>query len=283
MSTRTDCHRPGAIVPRDYIHMVSYSNGAPGEPPVNLEQVRELSKSVDWYHQGRIHGHVGKCGVCGARFRHGDLFKHEPTGDLVHMGHECAEKYEMVADRDDWTAQIEALKKGRAARLESLRRQERYDYFCSFHDGLATILEEPHPIIIDMKERLRRWGNLSEKQVEFAFKIARQLREPKWQEKHVAAPEGRIAFSGVIVSKKTIEGAYGEAVKITIKVRSPEGSWLVWTTMPASLSGVQVGDEVELTATLTKGKDEHFAFGKRPAKARVIRSASSGNQLVAGC
>ena len=267
---RTDIHRPGAIVPRDYMHLVSFSGGASGEPPINTAQVRKLCEAIGWYGSGRIHGQQSKCGVCGAWFRHGDLYKHEPTGDLVFMGHECAEKYEMVADRDDWCAELEALKRGRAARLEALRREERYAWFCKQHDGLAQVLEMDHAILADLKGKLRQWGSISEKQIAFAFKLASEVWKPKQEERHVPAPTGRTVVRGVVVSKKTVECFYGLAVKITVKVQTEQGSWLVWCTMPAALAGVEVGTEVEFTATLERGKDEHFAFGKRPSKARKI-------------
>ena len=278
--SRTDCHRPGAIVPRDYTHLESYSGGAECEPPINLDTVRLLCEAVGWAREGRMWGHVGKCGVCGAHFRHGDLYRHEPTGHLVHMGHDCAEKYDMVADRDDWCAELEVLKRGRAARIEALRRQERYDWFCSRVEGLAAILESEHPILSDMKARLRQWGELSDKQIAFAFKLASEIRRPVRAETHVAAPEGRQVIRGTLVSKKSYDGMYGPSIKCTIKVATPAGTWLAWGTMPDALFGsssdtrAEVGDVVELTATLTRGRDAHFALYKRPTKARLVEKVS---------
>lgn len=277
MSKRTDCHRPGAIVPRDYECILSYSLGTESEPSVFLKEAREV-----WMPAGRLpraerFGSLGQCGVCGAHFRHGDIYVHVPTGHLVTMGQDCGQKYELFAQRDAWNAEIEALKKGRAARIEAIRRQDRRDSFCATVPGLAEILKLDHALLADMGERLGKWGELSEKQIALAFKVASELWKPRYEERHVPAPEGRQAIRGIVVSKKAHEGGYGITTKLTIKVREAGGAtWLAWGTAPEALFGtedatrVEVGDEVELTGTLTRGRDAHFAFFKRPAKARIV-------------
>ena len=277
-TARTDVHRLGAIVPTDYIPLISYSGGgADGEPPINLKEVRAFCEAIGWGREGhpsgkRMFGHVGKCGVCGAHYRHGDLYQHEPTGDLVHMGHDCAEKYELFAQREDWCAQLEAQKRARAAFVERKRRDERFAWFCAQYDGLAEILALDVPLLADMADKLRRFGDLSAKQIELAFKVARELRRPKREEVKIPAPEGKMLVRGRVVSKKLYEGAYGDTFKMTVKVQGEGGVWLCWGTIPGSLS-TNVGDLVEFNATLARGREEHFALFKRPTKARVVEAA----------
>jgi len=89
-SQRTDCHRPGAIVPTAYQHMHFYAlpdPTIPGDRGLNLPEVVA-------YCAGKVvFGGLGKCGVCGASFNYGELWVHEATGEIVHMGHDCALKY----------------------------------------------------------------------------------------------------------------------------------------------------------------------------------------------
>lgn len=91
---------------------------------------------------------------------------------------------------------------------------------------------------------------------------------------YILAPTGRQTFRGV-VSTKSQEGGYGVEYKMTVKVTTAEGTWLAWGTIPSALlESVPVGErgriytlrglEVEITATLQRGKDEHFAIAKRP-------------------
>ena len=92
---------------------------------------------------------------------------------------------------------------------------------------------------------------------------------------YIPAPTGRQTFRGVVVSTKSQEGNYGVEYKMTVKVTTAEGTWLAWGTIPSALlESLPAGErgriytlrglEVEVTATLSRGKDEHFAIAKRP-------------------
>ena len=273
MSKRTDCHRPGAIVPRDYVCLLSYSlpgvDGGFADPGFAVKEARELWMPAGSLPRGERFGSLGKCGVCGAHFRHGDIYRHEPTGHLVTMGHDCAGKYELVADRDDWSAALETTKIRRAAFIEGKMRDERLVRFCERED-FGSIFAIDHPILQDMREKVRRFGELSEKQVEFACKLACEAWCPERpKERVVPAPEGRSVVRGHIVSIKSHEGAFGDSLKMTVKVHTSSGAWLAWGTVPSGL-GASKGDEIEFTATLQRGREEHFAMFKRPTKARVV-------------
>lgn len=121
MTKRTDVHRPGALVPANYEHWNTYSLPASDMgvpiPPIGIDCAHPIpryeGRNVVGYdvrtcpdtgrccvvsthrhalREGRaIFGGVGKCGVCGANYKYGSMFRHEPTGEVVHMGHECAD------------------------------------------------------------------------------------------------------------------------------------------------------------------------------------------------
>ena len=56
---------------------------------------------------------------------------------------------------------------------------------------------------------------------------------------------------------------------MTVKVTTADGVYLVWSTVPAAINPRR-GDRVRFTATLSRGRDSHFAFGKRPSKASIL-------------
>lgn len=282
MSKRTDCHRPGAIVPADYVQALDYI--LPGSEPFdqwNMQAARELCESVGWGKEGRMFGHMGKCGVCGANFRHGTIYRHEPTQHLVHMGHDCADKYEILADHDDWDAANEALTKQRAAVIQGKLNAERRAAQLNENPGLLEAFACDHYIVRDIKRKFEGSNfPISAAQIALVFKLAREQetaaakKAERDAETKAQAPEGRQTIRGVLVSKKSVEGPYGSSVKGTIKVTTDQGVWLAWGTLPAGLwdngNRPEVGDEIELTGTLVRGKEAHFAFFKRPTGPKYL-------------
>lgn len=116
----------------------------------------------------------------------------------------------------------------------------------------------------------------AEKKAREERELAREAeRKAREEEKHVAAPEGRVKFKGTVVSKKEHESPYGLVFKITVKVETPEGSWLAWGTLPSALVANR-GDTIELVGTLERSKDKpYFAFFKRPTNGVVTTAVAA--------
>jgi hypothetical protein len=271
---RTDPHKPGSIVPFDYEYVLSYCS--PGSQPWdnwNMDAVRALCENIGWGRgETKMFGHVGKCGICGATYRNGDMWRHVPTGDIVHVGHNCADKYSMVTERPGFEAALELLKKRRAAFIAETKRQMIREKFLATVPGLEEALSGDHDILRNMSASLTRWGSLTPRQVAFAMKLSTETKarkeNPPPEEKHVPAPTGRQVIRGLVVSKKSYDSdQYGPSTKITVKVETPEGSWLAWGS---TFGAVERGDLVEFKATLSPGRDPHFAFFKRPMDGRII-------------
>jgi len=274
MTKRTDSHRPSAIVPADYSYVLSYhlATTVDGWPvaPFNIDAVIELQSSSSFAKTGSL----GKCSVCGAHFIYGDIWRHD-GGEHIHIGWECAEKYEMLVDRSAF--ELEASRRKATAAAKGLRTHNAQlrAAFLAEHAGLEEALKTPHDIVADIAARFVQWNTISDKQIALVMKLAAEAAAPQRKEIHVPAPTGRQTFRGVVVSTKSQEGGYGVEYKMTVKVTTAEGTWLAWGTIPnALLESVPVGEkgriytlrglEVEITATLTRGKDEHFAIAKRP-------------------
>lgn len=278
---RTDAHRPGIIVPANYEYQICYSlpRGA-FVPAINVDCTmpvpsawNEHGTPISWItptcpDNGRccvrsahraagrrgveIFGHAGKCGVCGACYSYGVVFLHEPTGALVHMGHDCADKYEAMYDLSAWELRNKRAEKAAAVQIERTRRTEARAAFLGSHAGLAEDLElgddrgtGGRAILADMARRFTQFCSLSEKQVAFARRLADEIRNPpppKPEELRAVAPTGKgVEFEGDVVSAKIHEGEWGSAWKVTLKVETESGSWLAYGTVPRGLLDEVVG------------------------------------------
>lgn len=281
---RTDIHRVGAIVPADYHFVLFYAlattdNGWP-VPSFNIDLVVKLRQTVKF----AAHGSTGKCTVCGAHFIEGAIWRHEPTGEHIHIGHQCADKYDL---RVDWSPlelarerqRIQAQREATAERNRTYeaRQRARAEEYLESKPALRAALALDHPIVKDIAERFYQYASLSPKQEALVLKIHQDILNPAPAEVKVAAPTGRITFRGTIVSAKTREGFRGGVeFKITVKVKTAEGGvWLAWGTCPSDIWDENLkGVEVEIKATLQPGNEPHFVFFKRP-KVKLLKLAES--------
>ena len=82
----------------------------------------------------------------------------------------------------------------------------------------------------------------------------------------VAAPEGRVEFTGTVVSLKLRDSGFGSTWKIVLR----SAGWSAWGTAPNALldeipSDEVVGSTITLRATVTRSDDDaSFGFFKRP-------------------
>lgn len=282
MSKRTDIHRAGAIVPFDYSFVLFYQrdvmeHGEP-VPPINIDVVLDMqAKGIPF----AKHGGLGRCTVCGARFKIGEVWKHEPTGVHIHIGTDCARKYEMLVDRTEFELQVERAREGarRSARTKA-NSAERAEFLAA-HPGLAEALEAcMHPIVCDLAARFQIYRSLSPKQIELALKLHREGQQPlpekPPEDRTVQAPLGKTEFVGRVVSTRAEDGWHGRtAYKMLVRVDTEHGHWLAWGTIPEKLlMSVEPGQHgrihtlkgnlVRITARLEPGKDNHFVFMSRP-------------------
>ena len=164
----------------------------------------------------------------------------------------------------------------------------RYDAFLAANPGLREALMQNHRISMDLDAKLMHFHSLSPAQIALAFKLHSDAYCPaRPSEINVPAPEGRQVIRGTVVSVKEHRGDFGDTLKMTVKVTTNAGSWLAWGTVPSNLTPrarvyqtdpvvhqIDKGAEVEFTATLTRGREPHFAFFKRPTNARLVDVAT---------
>lgn len=300
--TRTDLHKPSAFVPAHYEALFAYhcSTSEDGWPVPSYRVICPEGKcggaglccTVDAsrlaHEEGReVFGEPGHCGSCGARFVYGQLWKHLPTGAIVHLGHDCAEKYDLMMDTSEMML---AAKRAKAAVATQIARSKNAAERLAFLDatpGLAAALEpsvtDGKPwskgleILCDLRAKFHAYRTLSEKQVALAIKLAGEILNPappKPEERHVAAPTGKgIEFLGEIVSAKIQENQYGTTWKITVKVATPEGSWLAWGTAPSILLDDCVAEiDAKMRAVSAPG-------ARIPDRGEMMRAALRGRQV----
>ena len=281
---RTDIHRPSVMIPSEYRFVAAFAYPGPmGDPGYNLRQVAEmrmahLKNGGTVFHKDNG---SGGCDLCGSFFLNGAVFLHVPTNEWITTGWQCAEKVE-ICDASVFAAKKRALSAIDKIRKAARRRHDLKSFARSATKEIRKALRLDHHIAQDMRARLIRNPEkpLSEKQEALLLRLVEQDKESKArkvreaEEKHVPAPEGRQSVRGKIVSVKSRETAYGTTLKMTVKVETPEGTWLAWGTVPSSLMTGDCelrGKEIEFTGTFTRSDSkEHFAFFKRPSKAKKV-------------
>lgn len=250
-------------------------------------------------------GGYATCQHCGHRgLRYLAFFLHRPTGEILGVGQDCAEKLNLES-----RSQLQ-IRRFREAR----RREAKLAAFTEAHPQVVAFLDEyrakveagerrANDFLHSISFKLKKWGELSEKQV---AAVERSIeREAEWAAEREAeeadepdpapAIEGRIEITGKIVSSKYKDTQFGSVLKMVVL---DDRGFKVWGTQPdgllaeapnpysddatASQAGwiekgekwyrpADRGDRVRFTATVTRSdRDETFGFFKRPTKAEVI-------------
>lgn len=231
------------------------------------------------------HGRTCQCSSCGTRFVYGDVWRHVPTGEHVHVGWICAEKYELLTDRSAFELAAARRKQATAAACTRAERAEQCQAFLDAHPGLAEALTTAHHIVSDIAVRFRRSATLSEKQVALVFKLHAEATAPKVcdycggahdldhceQRQPVQNTDKRSQVRGRVLATKWVDSMYGGVVKMLVLL---EGGSKLWGTAPNSLLKSQdelKGQRVEFMAMVQPSRDDRFfGFFSRPTQALVL-------------
>ena len=85
-------------------------------------------------------GGQGKCTCCGAWYKHGEVWRHEPTGEHIHLGYVCCDKYGLTHDRSGWKAWHKQQTKFRAQAAKDKRFKTAAHKFLEGKDELKAAL-----------------------------------------------------------------------------------------------------------------------------------------------
>lgn len=218
-SQRTDPHRPGALIPGDYRPVLFYAlattQGGMPVPSYHIDCRREKARPVPsdsslsralaasggsaafpgQHAPGGYccvaglreiakvtfaeRGSLGVCTVCGSAFIEGEIWRHEPTGEHIHVGHICARKYELLADWSTDELEREKQKKQTAAEILKAKSAKERQAFLDEHPGLEDALKTEHRIVKDIASRFQTYRTLTDKQIALVLKIANEAKNPK--------------------------------------------------------------------------------------------------------
>lgn len=276
MAKAATVHNPTNFDPATYEVEDYLDNQRPpycgGDPDAHRQEVdwweREMERTLgsDWRAKKN---HCVHCGNGSVRWI--TAVRHKPTDTVVVFGAVCTARLGFADKHAFKLAQLQARAEARKVRFTIyIKRQEFLAAHPEIADALTRVGEPVHAkntFVQDVLRKLDQYGSLSDAQVsaviksmqrdvEFAARKAAEATEPKG-----AAPSGRVEVSGVVLSTKLVENAFGSTLKMLVKLTNNSK---VWVTVP-SCETVERGDEVTFKATFEVSKDDaSFAFGKRP-------------------
>ena len=276
-AARTDVHRPAVLVTEDYSYIAAFDIQAPFW--AGSDFALDISRKVRQSTLGGERG-MSQCHHCGAHIRYVAVLEHLPTGEFIAVGETCLEnRFERA------TGEFHALRKQAQLDRQAQRIRTAVAEFVTSNPDLAWMGDKENngapelpDFCFDIARKLRRYGELSERQVAAvrkcmagAVKLA-EMKAAQADEPKVPCPEGKQTITGVIVSLKWQDSQYGSTLKMVVK---DDRGFAVWSTVPASLPNSERGDRVTFTATLTRSdRDEAFGFAKRPTKAVCLQEAA---------
>ena len=241
-----------------------------GKAPFRCVRIQEI------VHNGRA---GSSCDYCGTSIRWA-FFIVSTDGKEFKVGCDC------VAKTHDSGLKAEVAKIKREYKAESKRQAfrnqavARCQDFLAKHPGLEAALKIDHEIIKDIDRKFRQYGSLSARQVHFVFSLAERAeiaalsvhtceRPPAV---NVPSIDGRIQLTAKILSTRVDDTIYGAALKALYEIRTPEGVWKAWGTLPAGLggNGDVRGTIVKIKTRVVPSKDDPtFAFFNRPSVVRA--------------
>lgn len=228
--------------------------------------------------------HRGRCERCNHAIRHHVALLEIHTGELIAVGFDCYGStfiHDTRASLDmavrKRKLELEAQKEAARRRLEMFKAsREQFVYH------LGQLKERAYGNFLqDLWDKLHRYGDLTDRQVEAAERVFAAICEAEAYEA-MRLPLG-VAQSGRVNVKGTVVGLWeqadrfspygGSISKMWVEVEENGARWSFSVTVPSSLytgnrpQGPKRGDVVMMTVTLEKDPDEeHKAWGKRPSK-----------------
>lgn len=123
----------------------------------------------------------------------------------------------------------------------------------------------------DVLQKLVKYGSLSDRQVDALLKALQRASQP--DEAKVPAVTGKgLSIRGEVVSVKWHDNNFGGGYKMTVKIATAVGVYLLWGSVPSGMGVNDLkGQQVVFTADVEQSdRDASFAFFKRPRQASRV-------------
>lgn len=288
--TRTDIHRPSAIIPEDYTDVGFLPHVDVG----NWEFVAAERKRIN-EHMKRTGGHwehpsAGSCAICGNVMAMSHvIFHHTPTNAYLRVGMTCADKLDFSrgAEFNEFRTHLKAAIERKAGKAKAKALLAEWGM-----DAAWTVYELPNEkrgsfaveTIVDIISKLIQYGSISDPQKAFINKLLVQIDNHEvvtaQRKAEIAAAasapvtDERIRIEGEIITIKEQETDFGLTTKLLIK--TPAG-WKAWGTCPSALNDDELakGQHVGFMARFQRSNDDpKFGFFSRPTKAEFLEVTS---------
>lgn len=276
METRTDIHRPVALITEDYEFAYAFdAHPEEGDRAACIPFVNMLL--ADGYKFGGVYGD-GQCSHCGQHIRYTAVLKHIPTKTLIRVGEQCLDNRFALA-----TEEFQALRKAAKLNRDRIKLSDRRAAWYAINPDreiamgfcVASVSAGDYGyegMRYNFVHNVNRYGETSDRFVQAIMRdmVRTDAREEKRAaEKAQAVPvpviEGRTSVSGEVVSVKWQENDFGGREVMTVR---DDRGFLLWGSVPSSLDGIEKGERVSFMATIQRSdRDETFGFFKRPSKA----------------
>lgn len=291
MSDRTDIHRPVSLVTEEYTYVGCFDNKPPefgfgAESALMAETMRQWREEfLSWVELVRSSSSrwsgLSHCHHCGARVRYSAILKHEPTGEHIAVGETCLDNRFSLA-----SAEFQRLRKAAALDSKAQRIKAECEKFLEGYEDLRWMLTGDVPeasvgngFISDVMFRFRRYGSMSERQVEAIRKAivrdAERAAQPVVEVPPAGpAPEGwKVDIEGVVVGLKVHDNDFGSTLKMTVLL---DNGSRVWCSVPSSAS-LERGDRISfrVSQVYRSDSDETFAFAQRPTRLTIIEAKAA--------
>lgn len=289
---RTDIHSEKSLTPEDYSIVEYFYLGLPqvslfGLSELYLKIVLDAKKRLEAIrtlvaeHGANIHPGIGRCDHCGAHYKHGALVKHDPSGEYLTIGWQCADNRFDLGNIDYERKRIQKVLKIIAARRSKFRKLMAFarDYPTEVR-GLNAYRTDN--FLGSLRSQLIKKGKLSDRQIEcIQPAIAKRVQWDKEREEKMAAEaalpkapvvEGKkVELTGEVVSVKWRDGYYGPQLKMLVR---DDRGFKVWGSVPSNIAnegeGELRGKRITFVAEVKCSDDDpHFGFFKRPRGAAV--------------
>ena len=234
----------------------------------------EVENQELWDAGGKYHPSANKCDCCGHWLKYSCILYSISEQKYFSVGRTCTGKIiglQRLLDKGMKNATISILE-----RIACNKREKEFlDKNPQYAQIIADAKESNIPFVKELYGKLRRWGNLSEKQV---FCIERTIREDK--ERRAAAtntvPVGKKEVIGKIISfKDKIDKYTGDVIGIGMLV-DLGGGVRVYGTKPSSLEK-QTGIDIRFRATFkVSDRDPLFGFFSNP---RLVEPKGKQNEM----
>jgi hypothetical protein len=171
-------------------------------------------------------------------------------------------------------------------KTQNLLREYKLESAWDIYEQAQSLYEQQRGLEIQREERtiydilltIIRQGRMSDKQAGYIRKLqdrisTRAERQAQYDAERAKAencPRGRVELTGDVLKVKEQVSKFGLVWKVLIKTNK---GFLVWGTLPQSISQADRGSRVSLIANVTPSdKDEKFGFYSRPTKATILNN-----------